>query len=436
MTTPIQETHPLLPLDTLRAFLQYNPYHFFGLSNSNIPLNSQCNTLVAEYGFQDALRVGRAEIRERILYAEQKLADYLRYDVAPRYRVDTLPWVTRFDHISRRWGVNSNGEYMSLTLPYGYTQAVGAETVTSIATSVAITTTLAYRMSDTFTLSVATTVTDPDEIAIYFNATDRAAASGVTDEPVSQRWRIQPVSVSIVAGVATIKGSTWLLVKPTHYQGFSAPGSGLDPATAGVLATSLDVARVWIDPDGETVTTAGATLIWETWPWPGYCVACSSASPNNPYSADPAATGQAVARCGIRDVEMGIVTPGSAVYSATATPPQWIATPFANCTEPDRVTVRYLGGLPLVNGRMNSFWAEIVCMLTVAEIPGPICACKETNQRLDRWQFDLARSSGNGGEQYAYISSDDLNGPFGTRRGQVEAWRRVKQLRNTPGVMV
>lgn len=73
-------------------------------------------------------------------------------------------------------------------------------------------------------------------------------------------------------------------------------------------------------------------------------------------------------------------------------------------------------------------------MLTLAELPGPICACAETNKRIEHWQLDLARSSGNGGEQYAYIASEDLSNPFGTRRGHIEAWKRVKELRNQSGI--
>lgn len=434
MTTPTQETYPLMPLDTLRRFLQYHPYHWWGMTNPSIPVNSQCNNVVSEYGYQAANKVGRAELRDRILYAEQKLADYLRYDVAPRYRVETQPWPSRFDHIPRRYPRDANGEYIGIQLNYGHIQSVGVETVTTIAASAAVTTTLNYTAADTFTLSVATSVTNADEIAVYFTAADRAAASGVTGEPLSPRWRIAPVTVSISGGVATITGPTWLLVKPSQYQSLSSWNS-VNPADPGVLATAVDVARVYIDPDGQTLATAQANLLWETWPWSAFCWVTPT-SPNNPNVLDPAAVGKAVARVGIRNATMGVVIPGSAVYNATSSPPQWISTAYPNWTDPDRVEVRYLAGVPLVNGQMDQRWADIVCMLTLAELPGPICACKETNLRIERWQQDLARSSGNGGEQYAYISSEDLNGPFGTRRGHIEAWRRVQQLRNMPAVLV
>lgn len=427
-----QQTLPLLPLETFRQFLQYNPYHFWGMANStNIPVTSNCNDLIPEYGHQAGYGVGRDELRQRILYAEQVLFDYLAYDVAPRYRVEIQPWPRREDHIPRRIPTNSYGEYLSVTLNGKKVQAVGVETVTTISTNVAVTTTLAYKTSDTFTLSVATTATEPDEIAVYFNATDRAAASGVTGEPIAPQWRIQPVSVSISNGIATITGSTWLLAKPEGYTALA--WSGLDPSASGVLATSLDVARVWIDPNGATVDTAQGTLVWETWPWPGGLCPWYI-SPNNPNSTDPAAVGKAIARVGIRDAGLGIVTPGGAVYNSTANPAQWVSTPFPNWTEPDRVQVRYLAGVPLQQGRMNRFWAEVVCMLTLAEIPGPICACKEANKRLGEWQTDLARSSGS--EQFAYISREALSNPFGTRRGHVEAWMRVRDTRTLSGIAV
>ena len=428
-----QQTLPLLPLETFRNFVQYNPYHFWGLQNQTVPVTSNCNDLLPEYGYQAGYGVGRSELRQRILYAEQKLFDYLNYDVAPRYRVETQPWPRRYDHIPRAYPANSYGEYLSVTLTGKKVQSIGVETLTTISTNVAVTPTLAYKSSDTFTLSVATSVTESDEIAIYFNATDRAAASGVASEAIAPQWRIQPVQVSISNGVATITGPLWLLVKPENYTALA--WAGLNPATAGTFATTLDVARVWINPNGQTVDDAQATLIWETWPGPGG-VCPWYISPNNPNSTDPAAVGKAVARVGIRDAGLGIVTPGSAVYSSTSSPAQWVATPFSSWTEPDRVQVRYLAGVPLQNGQMNRFWAEVVCLLTLAEIPGPICACKDTNQRLAHWQFDLARSSGNGGEQFAYISREALANPFGTRRGHVEAWTRVRDVRTLTGIAV
>jgi len=47
----------------------------------------------------------------------------------------------------------------------------------------------------------------------------------------------------------------------------------------------------------------------------------------------------------------------------------------------------------------------------------------------------LARSAGANDEQYA-IGPGDLDNPFGTLRGQVYAWKQVKNLRQIKGLSV
>ena len=55
------------------------------------------------------------------------------------------------------------------------------------------------------------------------------------------------------------------------------------------------------------------------------------------------------------------------------------------------------------------------------------------NREVARWQFDLARSSGADDEAYV-TSPSDLENPFGTRRGHVDAWRTVRSLRLARGL--
>lgn len=409
-----------MPLETLRRFLQHNPYHFWGMQNPKVPVSSQCNTIVPEYGYQMGYGVGRDEMRRTIAYAEEKLATYLGYDVAPRYRSDILDWPLSGNG-QYRHTANSLGRYLSVTTPRGYVQAVGVEARTLIQTNAPVTLSKTISPKDSFTVTVATTITDSQSIAVYFSAADRYDGSGI-----GPRWRIQPVDVSISGGVATITGAAWLLVKPSLFQSFAF--TSVDPDTDTNFAATVDVVSITTNPDGQTVDDSQATFIWETTPWPGFCTVCT----NTPSSTDPAAVGKAIARVGIRDAQMGILSAAPAVYASSQA--QWQGTGFAGCTDPDRIEVRYLAGLPLVHGQMHSFWSDIVCLLTLAELPGPICACKEANQRISHWQQDLARSSGV--EQFAYISSADLANPLGTRRGHIEAWKKINELQLVQGIAV
>lgn len=407
---------PLMPLDRLRAFLQYNPYHFWGMQNAKVPVGSQCNTIVPEYGSQMGYGVGRDEMRRAVAYAEEKLATYLGYDVAPRHRTDILDWPL-YGNGQWRNRSNSLGGYLSVTASRGYIQAVGVEKTALIQADVVPVLTKTITPRDSFALTVPTDVTDPNELALYFSASDR-----YDNSPLGPRWRIAPVDVTIAGGIATISGAAWLLVKPVHFQSFAF--TALDPDNNTNFAGTVDVARIYTDSAGTTIDDAQATFIWETAPWPGFCC---SASLN---STDPAAVGKVAGRVGIRDAQLGILSAGSAVYADG----QWRNTGFAGCADPSRIEVRYRAGLPLVNGEMASFWSDIVCMLTLAELPGPICACKETNQRIAHWQQDLARSSGV--EQFAYISGEDLRNPLGTRRGHIEAWKKISTLQLAYGIAV
>jgi hypothetical protein len=292
---------------------------------------------------------------------------------------------------------------------------VGIELITAIGdTNVAITDTDADLVNDTFTATIATTETDPARIAVYFTSTDRLDFEGE-----SERWRIQPVAISISGGVATVRGRSYLLIKPVLREGAAVDDSVLDPATASNYVTQVEIATRVTDASGQLSTNAQATLLWESPSWESCCNSFVS-------SSDPAAVGTAVARVGIRDAKLGEVVPVQALYDSTTG--LWTGvSPW--CTyNPDRVTVRYLAGWPLENGSMAKKWQIIVARLAAAELARRICACDNANQELYHWQFDLSRAAGANDEQYS-ISFSDLDNPIGTRRGQVWAWNQIKNLR-------
>lgn len=408
----------LLSLEQFRRIVKMHPYHFWQLSNNSAPLVNVCDDLLFEEDWQDADAISRASIRQAIDVAERKLRDELGYDVAPRYQVSTVDWPRRVNQTEWRGGDwSAIDRSISVTLPYKQVRSVGALTRTSIGdAAVTLSDTNNDGLYDTFTATIATSVTDTSQIAAFFTSADRWDELAPLDS-----WKIQPVTVSISGGQATIRGNAWQLVRPVLYADYSDPRQYYDPDDETIYAESLTIYREYINPNGDTVDDAQATLIWETSPWPLWCL--SSASPYSPNASDPAGQGKAVARVGIRDAANGIVIPGQSVYDSTAD--QWLRANWSTGFEPDRAEVRYLAGLPLVNGQMDRTWQEFVTYMALAELEGPICACESVRKRLHYWQFDLARTSGANDEAYA-ISTADLDNPFGTRRGHIHVWRRVK----------
>lgn len=431
---------PLISLEQFRQVLGYHPYHFWGLVNSDIRVDSACNTLLYEYNWQNTQALGREAIREALENAENKLRDYLGYSIAPKYFEETVDYSRFYNPSLMRANISADttGRYISQRLTNGYVQAMGYEQLTLVGND-----TVTYSdedgdgLDDTFTVSIATSVTDPDKISVYFIAADR-----LNGEAVSDRWRISPVTVSISGGTVTITGKAWLLVRPILYEGVTVTQNPLDPTVAANFASSLAIYNRTTNPDGETIYNAQCSLIWETLPchgWWCYC-GCNATTVPADSTYDPAAQAIAIGRVGIRNSRDGTVTGVSALRNATTgvwyqTPQEW--------REPDRIQFRYLAGYPLEhkreatgdsvpanNGQVDSKWITAVCRMAAAELPNRLCSCDRANAELYRWQFDLARVAGDNDEQYN-ITPAMLDNPFGTRRGHIYAWNTVKHLRNT-----
>jgi hypothetical protein len=416
----------LLPLENWRQILQFSPFYFFGIGDSTLlkPYEG-CSPLTRQYAWQNSDAASRSEIAAAIATAEQRLFDKLDFWPAPTFVRETVlyPWQ------GQAWG-----RWASVQLAALHVRAIGVEAHTAIALATAVTYTDSDSdgYMDTFTIGpVATTVTDPDEIAVYFAAADRFDGPDFSTD-VGERWRVAPVRVTIAGGNVTVKGPAWLLVKPITYEGVTNIGAnGLAPATVAStpahFATTLDLYRRYADATGTTEATAAATITWETRPCHGAwccCDGCNQTTTQGSVS-DPSAVATALARVGLRDPVHGIVSLGEATYNATTG--LWSADCCAACDMPDRATISYQAGIALDGrGQMDPFWQTVIARFAAAELARPICGCDDANRELARWQFDLARTSGAGDEAYGAISQEDLSNPFGTRRGHVFAWRAIQ----------
>lgn len=425
----------LLPLESWRQIMQFSPWYFWGLGDSTLLKSYEgCSPLTRQYAWQNSDAASRSEIVAAIETAEQRLFDEIDFWPAPVFLSESVPYP---------WQGQGWGRWASVQLASGHIQAIGREARSLISAAVAVT----YADSDsdgymdTFTIGpVATVVTDPDEIAVYFAAADRFDGPDFTTD-ADERWRVAPVRVAISGGNLTIKGPAWLLVKPITYEGVTNIGpNGLAPATTVTtpahFAATLDIYRRYADATGTTGTTAAATLTWETRPCHGPWCCCDGCSSSLSYGSpnDPSATATAIARVGLRDAEHGILSLGEATYnSATGV---WGADCCTACDMPDRATIYYQAGIALDSrSQMDRYWQTIVARFAAAELARAICGCDDANRELYRWQFDLARSGGANDEIYGAISQDDLNNPFGTRRGHVFAWRAIQNATQWRGFL-
>lgn len=419
----------LLALEEWRQIIGYHPYHFWQQVSELIPQTSNCLSVVRQYPYQNAQYVGRDSIRQAIQRAEVALANELRYSPVPHYREVTVPF-PKFPKpdVQRLGYAGSDDHWISVQLPEGHIQAIGTEAVSVVQTNATVvyTDTNGDGVTDTFTVSIPLanlTGVEDVEIALYFNATDR-----FTGEGPSERWRIKPLTIRTSGVNKLISGPSWIMVRPILYEGFTL--RDIDPNTPANFATSVDLYRHFTYSDGTEETTCEATLIWETPPYPqiNYNI--------NFNTTDPSGHAWAPARCTIRDKINGTVGFGESIYNSTTSEweaVQWWASLY-KFRVPDRVTIRYLAGYSSgINGEISPEYAVAVARLAAAELAGPICACDRANAELYRWQTDLARSAGGGDESYAFLPREEMLNPFGTRRGQVEAWQFVKKKRIITG---
>ena len=419
--------YPLLSLEELRESLGYNPFHFWGMKNETVPSTSSTNNVMKQHPYKKAGVLCREDLKAATLDAENRLKNYLGYSIAPHYITETLQFPTypdvRFDRVG--YG-DSGGRWISIQLKEGFIENLGVMARTLIIIK-ALDFTTEYLDSDGDTLkdyvkfTVATTVTNPDEIALYYSAGDR-----IMSLPLSEEHRIKPISVSISGGVATIQVRAWQMVKPIKHEGFDT--EDLDPAVAGNFLSTVDVYRVYTNTAGTTVNDCQVKLIWETRPYPSYAQPAQNAE-------DPSATASAMARGTLRNGKLGIIGIGEAVYDSGSG--EWIKTSIPDLVyPPDRLEVRYKAGYPLENGRVASLFKTVDFRMAIAELSRPAAAARDQNSEIATWQFDMARTGGANSEAYGAISMEDLANPFGTRRGHVYAWKEVKALRLMRGVRV
>lgn len=419
----------LLPLETWRNIFGYHPYHFWQLSNSQIPIDG-CNDLVWSYPWMSHDAASRQDVKLAIESAENIMTRYLGFSPAPRYVEQTYAWPQLADG-GMRWGpVGADWRWLTVQADEGYTQAAGIESLTLLGTPA-----LVYSdpdgdgLSDTWTLTIATAITDASQIAVYFAAADRLNSAGVGDD-----WRILPITITIAAGTATIRGRSWQVVKPILYEGFTS--DALNPATMANFVTTLDVYQRTTNANGITILDSQGVITWETHPSHGWwcccdnCAATSTAYSGSPF--DPAAVAQAVARVGIRDKRLGLLTPAEASYDSTTG--IWSALDWTVCAQPDRVTLRYLAGFPLgADGQMQEPFRTIVARLAAAELGRMICGCDYANRELYRWQYDVSQTAR--GDELFGIAPEHLINPLGTRRGHIQAWRYIVDYQQVTGIL-
>lgn len=402
------DTRTLLPLDRFANLCQIHPLlfnqvttDFMAVQAQQSQSNSACFSPFLQWAWQNADRVGREEIAQAIQTAEEHLARYLRFPVAPT-------WIRAERHVfplpanpSLPTAVfTPRYDWMTLQLDQGYIISGGVEAFSVVSAGAAI----VYSDTDldgykeTATITVATSLTDPAEIALFYPSVNADTA-----------WEIRPITVTISGGNATIVCRREQLVLAAKLT--SLTPQSIDGLVDSNFLTTVDVYRRYNDPSQQV------EFLWYNEP-------CQESA------------GVYVTQTGIlqvRDSRLGLVAVQPATWDGTSA---WDAVPFAECRPPDALRFWYHAGYP--SGTLtylDPMWERAVTYYALALLDRPLCGCKGIEAQLQRWREDLAMRRTGRAESASYaLPSGALQNPFGTYRGALYAWERVKDFSVPIGV--
>jgi hypothetical protein len=411
------DTVTLLALDRYAQIMGINPAHFNqGARTDLMPIKGSCSDVWFQYAWQTPDRISREDIAYAIEEAEYEIAEACGFWPAPKWIDDEMHQYPRHH---RRTVVGAGRNVRSFKkgfrAKWGKFIQAGQRQVDIIGDSVAP----VYSTEDGDLLNETATVTvaagdliDPCEIKVYFEDMAGDAA-----------WEIRPARTAVLSGANFVLTFwAWQFILPATWEALTTEDTPLavDFTDAANLVTNVDVYREYTD-----FTERSAQFYWENEDnFIGEtCSSCSGAG----CAACELTTQDGCIH--VRDVDKGIVVPVAATYDDDDA--EWEEQTWTDCREPDQVKIwyyagdldnRYLGGHTC--DPLSNFWAQTIAWLATARIERPFCACPNVQALANDLRTDMAFITEN-----SYLMSERaLDNPFGTRKGEVQAWRRISKF--------
>ncbi len=420
----------ILSLDRYARILGVNPAHFnqLGTGDDDVPMpfEARCKDVWFQHDWQNSDRVGRDDLARQIETAEEDIASSLGFWPGPVWiEKEVHPFPRHFYRDVYDSGLNVRWQRKSIQPRWSKLIEAGRRAVTFIANAEELGGELTYSDEDgdgyeeTATITVPTTETQPCEIKAYW-----------PDEDGDPEFEIRdPRSVSIVGGTATLVFFSWQLVPLDLWEAFPTVNNPLAPLKINDPAnrlTEVDVYREFSD-----FSQPSSQFFWENRPrniHPLFDAQCNNCNGNG----CPACSLESLDGClFVRDVDLGIAVPVPASFDEESQ--SWSEQNFVNCRAPDQTKIWYRAGEldeKFLSGRscepLKQKWAEAIAWLATARLYRPFCSCGTVEKFQSNMRRDLAKTEPDG---TSYVTTEaDLDNPFGTRKGEVMAWRRVNKL--------
>ncbi len=409
-------TRTKLSLDRWAEIIGLDPRHFNQVTTPAKP-STVCSSVWKQFAWQESNLVSREDVALAIQESERLIEDYVGYNLLPDWTVDerinvtpaAIPEVVNVSLLTAR--------RFPFTVKAGRAHLISggiqAKTVVLAGAGVTYTDEDADGYPETATITAATTVTDPDEIAVF-----------IPGENGDDDWELRPLNnpltrrrdVTITAGVVTIVMAREQLVDPDLTLALD-PTDVAGDNDANFLAT-VDVYRRRNDPQTQ------ATLMWS--PREGDLCNCSD-------STCPSCARSTQVGCLLtQNFRQGIFSFSPATFnSATET---FTATEPAIGRVPDHVRLWYFSGLqdqrrlaPTLE--MEPQWERAVAYMAATKLTRELCSCNNIQSFFRRMTEDLGVNVSSGDQSTSYNIPDALLGnPWGSMRGAIQAWQLANSM--------
>lgn len=392
------------------------PPHFFGAYSLNrFPLTGSCDIVVPRHGWQLAEVVSREEILEQIHIAEDEIAEFLGFYVAPTFVTNEAHRYPKpYDPmLNSSGGLNSTGYDKSLEARKAHLVQPGTRATTLIGTATTTGASLTYTDEDgdgyieTATVTFPTTVTDVCDLRVFIPGKEGEDA-----------WEIRhPRRKYLDSGNVIFEFDIWLFISPDLDARYPTQDAyrALDYTDTTNLLDSVDIYRIYVDNTAES-----ARFYWES-------------DPNCIVQGSVVDAGSLTSQGGVailRDVQSGLLVPRAASYDAAQG--VWTGDTWSVSRDPDIVAVSYYAGdqsQEYLRGAscdpLKDIYAKAAAYMATARLTRSICSCPGIVVFFESLQEDLAESNPN---QNRTLGFRDLENPFGTRRGELMAWRLIGKL--------
>jgi len=401
---PIAATPTLLSLNRYARVMGLDPLHF-AQGISVLRPEPPCSDVWYQYDWQDSDKVSRDQMARLIAEAERDIATALGYWPAPVWVEEErhpYPEPQRVDLTGT--GIDARGHYKTVQTQWGWVRCGGKRATEPLGTA-------DYTPLDAdgddydewavFELEVSASL-NTCEVNAYFKVYDgtdnsRTDPSSTGADP---SWQVRPLYADLSDTTLTIRIPRWELFKPRLQTALG----GVEPIDADDVANYVDELvfyRVYNDPQESVLFGWG-----------------------DEYCETPAcAIGTQTGCFHVRNRRSGLLIPQPATYADG----EFSAASWAAGYEPNIVWLSYCAGLceRSIGGCdcLSDYWARTIAILATARLDWKLCSCVNVAKSVEIWREDLARNTD---IRTFTVDPDVLSNPFGTRMGEVEAWKRVK----------